>query len=706
MKILSIGMIVKNEEKRLEATLQALQPLRDAVSSELIIADTGSTDGTIAIAERYGNKVFAIPWEGDFAKARNATLAKATGQWFFYLDADEVLRNPEELIRFLRLPTSKRYNNIKLSIYNVTSEKDNIGAILWSNRIFRRGAQIYFTGKIHETVPIVQPEYILRQTDLYHMGYNNDELELLRFKSQRNLQLLEGVLQETTDDLQKAKVLLDYADSANLSKDKEGEQQALNKAKEAAALLTPLENREIRNCFLARAYGLILRGLILQKDCQKCLQEGQTYFMVQTQRGAQDLDVLFYMAGAAYNLDEYQLAVEYGEQYCQRLKEDFTKVGQRFLLATMGKKDEILLLLRDCYAKLGQQQLAWERLNQIEKAVVNGHDIMQICFTMAFNQDIPQRVPALFEKMADDQSRENVRSALVVMAQKSQEEKRNEYLEALRQLPLSPASVKGLLQLTNDATEFMRLLEEQPLEIASPEDGGCLLQQMVLLHIPAVSLLERLDFMKINEYLGHMIVDKQQFSQALIDYYQASIPDQLPLAELYLARCLLTYGLFMEQQCQENITAIWPLFLDYGESYIHKLYPVELWQEENLYIYQISDRFLFYGIKCEKARTERDYITSVQMLKKGLEFCPVAKRVIQVVLANIEQECMSPEERQRQQEMQMLATYVKQEIVAYIERRDYTTAQTLLDQLVMVLPEDNEITQLQEQILRPDAVLH
>ena len=53
--MLSIGMIVKNEEKKLERCLTALQPLRDAIPCELVIADTGSTDGTRAIAERYAD---------------------------------------------------------------------------------------------------------------------------------------------------------------------------------------------------------------------------------------------------------------------------------------------------------------------------------------------------------------------------------------------------------------------------------------------------------------------------------------------------------------------------------------------------------------------------------------------------------------------------------------------------------------------------
>ena len=54
--MLSIGMIVKNEEKKLEKCLRALEPLRKAVPCELVIADTGSTDGTRTIAEKYADQ--------------------------------------------------------------------------------------------------------------------------------------------------------------------------------------------------------------------------------------------------------------------------------------------------------------------------------------------------------------------------------------------------------------------------------------------------------------------------------------------------------------------------------------------------------------------------------------------------------------------------------------------------------------------------
>ena len=83
--ILSIGMIVKNEEKVLGRCLESLQPLMKQIPSELIIADTGSTDSTVEIAKKYTDNVFHFEWINDFAAARNSTLEKARGQWFLLM---------------------------------------------------------------------------------------------------------------------------------------------------------------------------------------------------------------------------------------------------------------------------------------------------------------------------------------------------------------------------------------------------------------------------------------------------------------------------------------------------------------------------------------------------------------------------------------------------------------------------------------------
>ncbi len=93
----SLTMIVRDEEQNLPACLESVTGLFD----ELVLVDTGSTDRTVEIARSFGAKVFNFPWVGDFAAARNAALSHASGDYAFWLDADDRVE-PEERDR-LRL---------------------------------------------------------------------------------------------------------------------------------------------------------------------------------------------------------------------------------------------------------------------------------------------------------------------------------------------------------------------------------------------------------------------------------------------------------------------------------------------------------------------------------------------------------------------------------------------------------------------------
>ena len=94
MPSLSVVMIVRDEAQCLGDCLAAIGPIAD----EIVIADTGSTDDTVAVAQQFGAKVFSIPWRDDFAWARNEVLRRATGDWLLHLDADELV-DPENAAR-------------------------------------------------------------------------------------------------------------------------------------------------------------------------------------------------------------------------------------------------------------------------------------------------------------------------------------------------------------------------------------------------------------------------------------------------------------------------------------------------------------------------------------------------------------------------------------------------------------------------------
>ena len=84
---LSLAMIVKDEAAHLGHCLESVRGLVD----EQVVVDTGSSDATVAVALEHGARVSSFAWIGDFAAARNHSLAQATGDWVLVLDADEAI---------------------------------------------------------------------------------------------------------------------------------------------------------------------------------------------------------------------------------------------------------------------------------------------------------------------------------------------------------------------------------------------------------------------------------------------------------------------------------------------------------------------------------------------------------------------------------------------------------------------------------------
>ncbi len=81
---LSVIIIAKNEASRLAATLESV-----AFADEIVVLDSGSTDGTLELARQFTDKVFvASDWRG-FGIQKNRALSYATGDWVLSIDADE-----------------------------------------------------------------------------------------------------------------------------------------------------------------------------------------------------------------------------------------------------------------------------------------------------------------------------------------------------------------------------------------------------------------------------------------------------------------------------------------------------------------------------------------------------------------------------------------------------------------------------------------
>ncbi len=195
----SLCIIAKNEESNIAGCLDSAAGL----CHEVIVLDTGSTDRTREIAREKDAKVFDFPWIDHFAAARNACLEHATGEWIFWLDADDRLDddNRDKLRRlFASLPAGNVAYSMKCRCLPdpVTRSATTVDHI----RLFRNHPRIRWRYRVHEqilgAVRESGGEVLWADVVIHHTGYTDAALR--RRKLARDLRLLEMEHREQPHD--------------------------------------------------------------------------------------------------------------------------------------------------------------------------------------------------------------------------------------------------------------------------------------------------------------------------------------------------------------------------------------------------------------------------------------------------------------------------------------------------------------------------
>ena len=225
---ISACAIMKNEISHVEAWLNNVR----VFAQEIIVVDTGSTDGTNEfLAKQFDVKLISYEWQHDFAQAKNVALQEATGDWLVFTDADECYYHPKNIIEYLR-QLDKQYADMDVIFCPIDNiDADNNNEIINSDvvpRIIRNHVGIKYIGAVHEQLtkgrePWQDIKYIVadRNMAIRHTGYST---KVITFKYQRNYDILcqvmkksnkpemyYGFLSESLLGLEKYQEALEYA---------------------------------------------------------------------------------------------------------------------------------------------------------------------------------------------------------------------------------------------------------------------------------------------------------------------------------------------------------------------------------------------------------------------------------------------------------------------------------------------------------------
>lgn len=188
----SLCMIVKNEEEFLDSSIKSAVEFLGV--EDILIADTGSTDRTVEIAQSNGARVVSFEWCDDFSAARNFAAENAANDWIVTLDADE---------QIIEADTCKLRSFIKekceVGLFRGIEMTDNsvsTGIRLYNREFYR------YEGNIHEQItPIGKHPKIVKQVPvvLAHYGYLSD-VKAAKSKYERNVRLLKMALDKKPGD--------------------------------------------------------------------------------------------------------------------------------------------------------------------------------------------------------------------------------------------------------------------------------------------------------------------------------------------------------------------------------------------------------------------------------------------------------------------------------------------------------------------------
>ena len=694
---LTVGLIVKDEEDYLEECLQALQPLLRSVSGELIIADTGSRDHTIEIAKKFTDQVYYYEWCSDFSKARNFVLEKARGEWFMQIDADEVLGDAQPLSQFFCTSEYREYNDARVIIRNYLSEDSKNYKDYYIGRLFKRGTDRTYLGRVHEYVPQIGP---IKDLDVIvnHYGYMNSSYNSLRKKEKknRNLPLLLEELKNSPNDV---RLLYHLAKEYN----------AIHKNEEAESIciqITGMQRREDIEFFITETFYLLTTIYIEKKEYNKLVKCAELYCSKKEISIVRGLDVIYNAIYALIEREDYQDALEYFNVFWtyKNKFEDRIKCGESGIRSGAETlKDEMQNVERYQYARVLEKCGDYERLLKCLLSIEgeNANSLTELIYPLWMNllsekkcfgalldyyqklcetgsekADLPC---GIFMKLWTDKPELASEAALYFG------EARDDFMR-VQLLLLSEHQGKGV-----DKHDLVQLLGILPIKLYY----GSLLVLALKYQVDCTGYINRCSYKEIDDIITYLFAVEPEFKSMLFAGTIWNLPENLPKIIYFKAK---SYEQFILQAhfAPEHLKSLMSVYIEAMRKYIDKLYRPEMCTRETRS--ELPDLYHFVLIMEEalsfcKKENWANYLVS---LRQAVKVYPPMKRCIRILSEDIEKKV--EEQKNARNEFNEYGKKVKVIIRRMIATNALDLAAEAVTAYERVNPGDPEIKEFKEKI--------
>lgn len=625
---ISIGIIFKNEIRCLERCLNSLTTLREAIPCELVMADTGSDDGSREIAEKYADIVFDFPWVNDFSAARNAVMDRCTGRWYFSLDADEWLDGDiKELLKFAR---DGRNNTAYVTVRNYLVEaldgnyQDSI-----LPRLLRLSTKIRFTGTIHEhwEYPKGTQADMLSQTILHHDGYVGLNDDRGKGKRARNMDLLKMELEKDPHNL---RTLLECMESSRPEPDQiDYIRQGLQGVEE--------------HWHDWEYFGApILRYAVFEADAKNMPELDEWVAKAEElfpESFFTRLDVEGIIANRCWRENDYAGCIRRSERFLAAFKEYHAGAGDRrdlrfstVVLSMQNWEKQIRELLAKSYLKERKPDRALELLKKLDRETVL--EVVKTLRKLHTNteEDTAPAVLQLFERIEQDETKSGelllvFKQAASAMFSDKQRKKDRESC-AVRPaytlyLPLAGKCEAGTAAAILEAQSVQEMDEllgkvqkwgDFPITVLAEA-----LKRDVHFPLPDLSLDAMDDLAKRLANVDGAVLAELSTQNMDDNFRQLLWGRSMTLAAVQSA----------DWKDVAAGHALAKAFVKMENAYLPRCYMPEILCEENIQLLPPMHRFGWYCSRAFGALEAGDTAGYVRLLRAGLEVCPGMKAMVE-----------------------------------------------------------------------------
>lgn len=666
--ILSIVMMIKDEEKYLDKTLSALIPIMKEINSELIILDTGSMDKSVDIARKYTEKIYFTNWNNNFADMRNKSISYAKGEWIWILDADEEVYGYDKIINFFNSRLYKKYNSASVEIKNLSAEDDKFFTTFLILRLFKNDNDFKYVGAIHEQ-PVYKKPIYNKVTSLNHYGYIYEDEELKQRKLKRNEKLLLSELDKNPKD-----PYIHYQLSKNFTCYGEYE-ESLYYMEKALELYKKLNIEAISvDSGLANLYLCTEKYKRCEMICTEYIKKDD-----------KNIDIYYYLAKAQMQLKKYDESLKSYKRYLYLIENYDISTQANSIFATSdtftfkerAELDIIHILFEQEKYELVLKYCACFKQDQLKQA-------QYYIFKSLYNLDKFSEIIDMYNDISNslvdrDTFLSNLESFILNI---KQSDRNNVYMIL--------SNINGNYGILNSVRLGMKLSDKEHNEILLKEDElyySDIIYYALKNGSDLVDLLEGVKYLNVDRYFEYLVLYRKDCILDLYNYL-VEASNTMDLNKIIIYQCLSKRLLFNGGLKDKKYEQLLYMYLAYSCVYIKQIYNELLKDEDLLTLVKDEDDTVLISINLIEKIKKNNPLDYVKQMKELLVNNKKYKKPISLLIDKFKVELEESEE------LKSLKKQYKEIIENDLNKGDIKNAQIKIDEYQSLFEFEAEILNL------------